>query len=177
MKKVVLILMLFLFINSCTERMTKQFIAEQTGEEVVNFQVKNWVVHSPSLVAFKNKKVESIKNIPYKFWLQLKVNSIKSDQLSNHFKIDSVGLKYAETDSILWRKPTRVVTYKETKEQRFIAFDFFRDEGILIPDSVMNLKLFFDAVLVNKNDSLEEKFPVSFEMFRSEGIELKPFYN
>ncbi len=89
--------------------------------------------------------------------------------------IDSVGLEFIEIDSTVWRTPTRVVPYKQSKDQTYLAFDFFKDEGIMIPNSVLKIRVFFDAVLIDTVTNSRKSHPVSFTMNREEISQMTPF--
>ena len=175
MKKLFLFLLLILIIVSCTERMTKQFIVLKKDSHPDTKKVENWYIEPPNLVAFKKKEVSKIDKVPPLYWLTIRASSIKKIPTNNILKIDSVGLKFIETDSIIWRTPSRVVPYNESKNNSQLAFDFFKEEGVLIPNTVSNIKLFFDAVILDTLINSQKLHKISFDMIRKDTVELAPF--
>ncbi len=80
MKYFLTIVLLLLISAGCTERVTKQFISEESDSSLKQQVIDNWVISPPKLVAYTNKRLDQIEDIPYYFWLTLKTNSIKKSQ-------------------------------------------------------------------------------------------------
>ncbi len=175
MKNIFLFLLLILLLGSCTERMTKQFIVTKENSHLDTKKVENWYIEPPNLIAFKNKDINKIDNNPPVYWLTIRAISIKNILPNNTLKIDSVGLKFIEIDSTIWRTPSRIAPYNESKNNVRLAFDFFNEEGVFIPDTVSNIKLFFDAVLLDTISNSQKTHKISFDMIRKDTVKLAPF--
>ncbi len=170
MKKISLLLVLIFLFSSCTERMTKQFITVKTESQPDTKKIENWYIEPPKLIAFKHKKVDEISNDSLIYWLTMRAFSQKNENVMNTLIIDSVGLEFTELSSIVWRSPSRIAPFEKSGKS-YLAFDFFKDKGVEIPDSITNIRLFFD-VLITDTDT---RHKVSFEMIRQDTLQMTPF--
>lgn len=175
MKKILTLVLLILVINNCTELMTKQFVTETSDNNSNIKMIENWIINPPNLIAFKNKRVDQITDTPQLYWLTINANTVKDINGNNTLTIDSVGLEFIGLDSIIWRCPTRVVPYKESKNKSYLAFDFYKNEGVMVPDSVKYIKLFFDAIIIDTITNSRISHEVSFDMVRQDTLLMSPF--
>ena len=77
--------------------------------------------------------------------------------------------------STVWRTPSRVAPFRDSRNKyQHIAFDFFRDKGVIIPDDIVRLKLFFKVSVVGTSGTTTEK-ELSYYMLKYETSEKIPF--
>lgn len=155
--------------------MTKQFITVKTESQSDIKKIENWYIEPPKLIAFKHKKVDNISNDSLKYWLTIRAFSKKNDYVINTLIIDSVGLTFIETDSTIWRTPSRVVPYNKSNNNSHLAFDFFNEAGVYIPETVSNINLFFDAVVLDTISNSQKLHKISFDMIRQDTLQMTPF--
>ncbi len=173
MKRICIFLLLAFVVISCTERMTKQFIVPELNSKSQEQVVDNWTIKAPTLIAFKNKNIKDIDTTSIIYWLTIKAFTRKTSSPTGTLSIDSVGVEFVDLDSIVWRTPSRVVPFKKNH----LAFDFFRNQGVEIPDSVTRIRLFFDAVITDSTvqDFKDTSHKVSFDMIRQDTTQMTPF--
>lgn len=169
-KGVALIFVITLVVSmSCSHLRTRQFII--IDNKSAEFDAGSWTIEPPRLVAFKNViKLENIADTNT-FWIAIKARHIRSeaDTAKTDLVIDSVRVSLIPSGEHYWRKPTRIIPYEPPGSKFFYkAFDFYRDQGIVIPLGIDSVLLDFKAVLINNVDSALTEYPVRFKMVRDE---------
>ena len=160
-------------LTSCTERMTKQFVVSQKSDSEIE-KAGNWNIEKPQLIAFKQRAVDDIPDDSLTFWLTVRAFETKNSSSNNTLSIDSIGLKFIDLDYTVWRVPSRIVPFRKSGKN-YLAFDFFRDQGVEIPNSVTSLQLFFDAIIIDTITNKQSSHEVLYKMSRFESLELMPF--
>ena len=160
-KKLSLLLLVAVLIAvSCSSRRTRQFIAEDPPDN--SLQAGQWVIDLPSVIAFKDiVNLDKIADTTM-FWVSMrakKLRGLSQDDLS----IDSIKVSFLPGEEYYWRYPTRMAPY-DAKGDKYVrkTFEFFGDQGIVIPIGVDQIFLEFEAV------TSDIKHPFKLKMVRDE---------
>ena len=173
----VFLVFILMLLSSCMSRRTRQFIVpEEIG--ITEVTAGGWILTPPRVVAFKDMiKLDDIKDTTM-FWITLEAKHRQSEEqpVNSDLLIDSVMVSFIGFDSAYWRKPTRVAPFgQESWKYACKAFNFFGDQGVVIPMNVDSIYLDFTAVVLDKTDSSVVKYPVHFTLVREEKALKVPF--
>ncbi len=169
MRKIILLLVIISLVGSlgCSKRRTRQFIVPETSEE--GFAVGEWTLEPPAVIAFKDViKLDGLDDTTM-FWVSMRAHRPRpvSPGSDVDLVIDSVCVVFIRDSSTYWRIPTRAAQYGTPDDkQTHKVFDFFGDQGIVIPAGIDSIILRFDAVSVNGEK--RTMHPMEFRMVRDE---------
>ena len=170
------ILLSFVFMLSCTNLRTRQFLAYDMTPRVNQFE--GWKFESPQLVAFKEvSKLDSISDTNM-FWLTVVAyhKPFDNKKLVSDLIVDSALFALLPDSNQAWRYPSRMSPYQSNDGKRqFKAFNFYGKQGIIIPLTCqeVTLKLFFR--IVRKSGSLIKSYSLLYKMSRQEKNNEVPF--
>ncbi|NOY88265.1 MAG: hypothetical protein GXO93_02600 [FCB group bacterium] len=170
------ILLSFVLVLSCTSLRTRQFIAYDMVPKADKFE--GWKFESPQLVAFKEvSKLDSISDTNM-FWLTVIAyhEPFDNKKLVNDLIVDSALFTLFPDSNQVWRYPSRMSPYQSNNGKRqFKAFNFYGEQGVVIPLTCqeVNLKLFFR--LIHQNGSTIKSDFLSYKMSRYEKNNKVPF--
>ncbi len=164
----VLLVLSMILAAGCSKRRTRQFII--SDPPTAGFKAGEWTIAPPSVVAFKDVvDLDGIEDTTM-FWISLRASRPASgDVVANEdLTIDSVKVSFLPDGEEFWRKPTRAAPYGGLGEA-FIRkiFDFFGDQGIVIPNGVDRIMIEFEAIETGGNQE-PQVHPVRIEMIRDE---------
>jgi hypothetical protein len=165
----ILLILILLSLVACSKRRTRQFIVPDT--KAVGSQAGAWTIAPPSVVAFRDViDLDDISDTTM-FWISFRAKKARTDEAidQSDLIIDSVRISFRPDGAEFWRSPTRVASYGSDTEA-FIrkAFDFFGDQGIVIPAGVDTIIVQFEALTRNEEGSLDGNYPIVVEMVRDE---------
>jgi len=166
---IVTLAVLLVLSSGCSRRRTRQFIIVEPPTQ--GFHAGEWEIEPPSVVAFKDiVKLKRITDTTM-FWVSMRAKRLRSAELGagSDLRIDSVSITFAGDTSQYWRTPTRVAPYDapgDDYERKL--FDFFGDQGIVIPTGIDTIVVAFDAVAVPEGGESAEAFPIRVQMVRDE---------
>ena len=151
----------------CSKRRTRQFIVPEAATD--GFTAGEWVLEAPSVVAFKDViKLDDIQDTTM-FWVSLRAHRPRPNNSTSDIdlNIDSVSVTFLPENIVYWRTPTRASQYGRPDDKEIKKlFDFFGDQGIVIPEGVDTILLGFDAVAVDGQNS--STYAMAFKMVREE---------
>lgn len=166
---IVSLAVLLVLSSGCSRRRTRQFIITEPPAQ--GLAAGQWEIDPPSVVAFKD--VVDVKHLAdtTMFWVSLRARRLRSAETeeSPDLLIDSISITFAGDTSRYWRRPTRVAPYEVPGDDyaRKI-FDFFGDQGIVIPANIDTIMVAFDAVTVSPGGGDSAKYPIQVQMIRDE---------
>ena len=169
MRKTILLLVIIGLVVAvgCSRRRTRQFIVPEAAEE--GYTVGEWTLEPPAVVAFKDViKLDGIDDTTM-FWVSLRAHRLrpKNPESDVDLIVDSVNVLFLPDNSTYWRIPTRAAKYGTPgSEEINKVFDFFGDQGIVIPSGIDIILLRFDAVSVAGENRTTH--PMEFRMIREE---------
>lgn len=164
-----MLLLGLLLAAGCSTRRTRQFIV--TDARIEGFRAGDWLISRPAVVAFKDViDLEDISDTTM-FWISMRAKRPKAADSDNTYDlvIDSIKVSFIPDGGEYWRKPTRSAPYGTDKD-KFArkAFDFFGDQGIVIPSGVDSILVEFDAFALDGRGTVLVKAPVAVRMVREE---------
>ena len=170
LKKVsILVLESIVLFGGCSKRRTRQFVTAEAG--AADLQAGSWVISNPAVVAFKDViDVESVVDTTM-FWISLRAARLKDDasDSATDIEIDSLKVSLLPDGGEYWRKPTRSAAYG-TPDENYLrkAFDFFGDQGVVIPAEIWTISVQFVAVAKDENGNEVGEYPFEIKMIREE---------
>ncbi|UCE25067.1 MAG: hypothetical protein JSU74_03185 [Candidatus Zixiibacteriota bacterium] len=164
----VLCLLSLILAAGCSKRRTRQFII--CDPPTAGFKAGEWTIAPPSVVAFKDVvNLDAIADTTM-FWISLRASKPVSGDVpaGDDLIIDSVKVSFLPDGGEYWRIPTRAAPYSGAGEACLRkAFDFFGDQGIVIPAGVDRILVEFEAIATG-SDREKQTHPVRIEMMRDE---------
>lgn len=166
---IVALVILLMLASGCSRRRTRQFIVADAPTQ--SYEAGQWQIDPPSVVAFKD--IVDLKSISdtSMFWVSLRAKRLRASEAISGpgLRIDSVCITFADDTSRYWRKPTRVAPYDAPGDdyERKI-FDFFGDQGIVIPAAIDTIIVTFEALVAPGGDQETERYPLQIRMVRDE---------
>lgn len=160
---------------SCSQRLTKQFIYPRISKEIAapEKNIGEWLLEHPSVIAYKHKvKIIDIEN-QNQYWVTLRAKHFrgKNKPVKEDLKIDSIVLTLYPGEEIFVRFPTRAVSYDSRNGKDILkAFDFFGDQGVVIPPDISSILFSFEASIVI-NDKVTESKLFEYKMLKDESSE------
>ncbi len=164
-----LLLLLVMAAGGCSERRTRQFVPAEA--QSASLQAGSWVISMPRVVAFKD--VIDIKDISdtTMFWISMRAARLKGDASdpAADIRIDSLKVSFLPDGGEYWRKPTRSVAYGDPDEKYLRkAFDFFGDQGIVIPAGIDSILVEFSVLGMDDRGASVVSYPFEIRMVRDE---------
>lgn len=165
----ILLVLLVLLTAGCSKRRTRQFILPD--ERAEGFRAGEWLIDAPSVIAFRD--VINLKEITdtTMFWVSLRAKRpVAGDpDTGPDLLIDSISITFHGDNERYWRHPTRTAPFNKKGDDHIRKlFDFFGDQGIVIPAGIDTITVEFEAVSVFSDNQLREKQPVKILMVRDE---------
>ncbi|UCG61833.1 MAG: hypothetical protein JSV52_00665 [Candidatus Zixiibacteriota bacterium] len=165
----ILFLVSLVLIGGCSKRRTRQFIAADAKTDLL--KAGSWVISTPSVIAFKD--VVDLKGIAdtTMFWISMRAARPRDDvsDSATDIEIDSLKVSLLPDGGEYWRKPTRSAAYGSPDEKYLRkAFDFFGDQGIVIPAEIWNITVQFVAVAKDESGDHVGEYPLEIHMIRDE---------
>ena len=172
-------LVVLISVLSCSTRLTRQFILPvlSEGKKHPEKDIAGWKIKISGFSAYKNViKIEQIEN-PNRFWLTISAShkQSKKEPVQSDIKIDSVIIRFLPDNEEFVLKPTREYSFNSNNGKHKIkGFDFFEDQGLIIPLSINSILLSFIAVIEKDNEIITEE-TIEYKMIRSEQESDVPF--
>ncbi len=160
--------------SSCTERMTKEFVKSEQDISKLK-KAGTWYFEIPRLIAFKDVPLNQIPNDSLTaYWMSFQAFQLKKNSSDFSLQIDSVGLTFLESSETVWKKTSRIAPHEKSGKS-YLSFEYFDEVGIYIPDSISQVKIFFDAVITDPRNNEVKTSQIMFQMDRSNAFGLLPF--
>ena len=178
----------------CAVVRTRQFVLTPS-ETAKQLEAGGWQIQSPRVVAFR--EVVKLSSIPdtNQFYLSLRAQRAKKSDWHTNLLIDSAlfgycvvnipqfntgdstGFRKLDTTFFSeWRHVTRAEQYSLDEWSYFSKeFDFFGDQGVVIPLDVWSLQVSFDAVVLDSSDGTRKDYPITLKLTREEDSTKVPF--
>lgn len=163
------LLLIIVVAISCSKRRTREFIVDTYTPSPLHLD--GWRLQDPDLIAFKDVIDLSVFDDTLMFWLNLRAERTleRGDTTAGDIFVDSVKITFVPGGEVSWRVPTRSAFYGvERWKSRSKLFDFFGDQGIVIPMAVDTVQVDFVARVIPVDGSGPVDHPVAIRMIRSE---------
>lgn len=180
MKNIILIcsILIVIILLGCTKLATLEYYIKIPPDirepEPVNFNL--WEIDPPKVIAYKKAKADDVLFKPKTFWTTIVARSpYKDSVLAQNLLIDTVWFEYSNSGERLFRIPSRVAEFTDTrKKYHQIVFNFFQGSGIDIPAEVPSIILSFTAKQIDENNNVVSSEEFKFEMFRRDSTTKLP---
>lgn len=169
-KSVLMVLALLMVLpGGCSRRRTRQFVVPESPPGVL--EAGEWQIDPPTVVAFKDAvNLADIADTTM-FWVTMRAKRLNTGSPGSNadLLIDSISISFAGDNTRYWRSPTRVAPYGSPGDDytRKI-FDFFGDQGIVIPAGIDTIVVAFDATVLSDGGEAKESYPFRVELVRDE---------
>jgi hypothetical protein len=166
---IVMLLAMLVLATGCSKRRTRQFVVPDV--KVEGYKAGDWLISKPAVIAFKD--VIDLKDISdtTMFWISMRAKTPRESEsdAAPDLVIDSIKVSFIPDGGEYWRKPTRSAPYG-TPEDKFArkAFDFFGDQGIVIPAQIDSILVEFDAFALDGQGQIITVAPIAIRMVREE---------